>query len=152
MPQSAAARLQQQEQEQQGPQHQDQQMEPSPSAPSGSVADEAKRHLHADFSRVAVFDAAGTVVYSNCKARCCCKTTPALQACQQRRRIARHPAQLWRLPAQPCCCPAPCGGVLQVLPGEAQALTAAFGSREAAIQRGLWLEGRRYEVGGRCRT
>ncbi|KAI7845528.1 hypothetical protein COHA_000951 [Chlorella ohadii] len=34
----------------------------------------------------------------------------------------------------------------KVLPGELEQLAAAFGDRDAAIQRGLHLEGRRYEV------
>lgn len=39
----------------------------------------------------------------------------------------------------------------QVLPGELEQMAAAFGDREAAIQRGLCLEGRRYEVRRRSR-
>lgn len=39
----------------------------------------------------------------------------------------------------------------QVLPGELEQLAAAFADRDAAIQRGLYLEGRRYEVRQRGR-
>lgn len=39
---------------------------------------------------------------------------------------------------------------LQVLPGEVQQLAACFADRDAAVQQGLLLEGRRYEVSSRA--
>lgn len=47
-------------------------MEPGASgehAAAAATAAAAKRELHADFSRVAIFTAQGAVVYANCKVR-----------------------------------------------------------------------------------
>jgi hypothetical protein len=122
---------------------------PSPMESASQLGVEAQRHL-ADCSRVVIFDQAGSVLFANCKVRLrrlhalghlvgVVKSWEGTEIAPGRCKQPPLPTLGHHAVAHILCIP-------QVLQGETQQLAASLEGRDAAILRGLRLEGRRYEV------